>query len=201
VYDVLFTELCSVGTLTYGSNHFVALAGVRAIVVAGLVLLTWEFLLLVFVTRVFGTKYCVHHSKCRRVLCSSWSFAPTMLSAERVPFDVVEAESELMDGVSVDVGAGVFSVLCVGTGCWAVMLETCVTERSWVCFCIVLRRTDHDTSEFLGVQHIVEWHFDVIECFCCLDSACCAGFRCCVALCWCSALQKTSLDVLRYCWL
>jgi NADH:ubiquinone oxidoreductase subunit H len=109
-------ELLELGVFVFSvtsRNHFVALALSRLAIVGTFSALTLE--LIIFWTLLSG--YWLTEGSLSSQLCGGFlvilpvfSVLIVMFVTGKVPFDLVEAESELIDGVSSDISGGVFSL-------------------------------------------------------------------------------------------
>ena len=94
-------------------NHFVFLALSRAAVISVLLTLTLEVLVIIsFLTpiKVFLDSPTFSLTIVGSLTIFFVSIFVVFLFAGKVPFDVIEAESEVIDGISVDISGGIFSL-------------------------------------------------------------------------------------------
>ena len=106
-------EFSSTALMHYGSNHYVSLAIARMLTILIFLDITIEFMLLHLAVRDYWTS-ATHVSGTSSVLTFLVGVAmlvvPYLIAHDSVPFDLVEAESELIDGVTTELGGMWFSV-------------------------------------------------------------------------------------------
>lgn len=100
-------EFSSTALLHYGSNHYVSLAVTRMLTVLIFLDITIEFMLLHLAVRDYWTS-ATHVSGTSSVLTFITGVVilvvTYLIAHDSVPFDLVEAESELIDGVTTELG-------------------------------------------------------------------------------------------------
>ena len=109
---IFLAELLELSVLLFAignRNHFVDLALTRTLEIATLTeLVTFLLVLLLLFSGNILPHLGFSHYPIILLFCL-FLFVPMLLETGKVPFDLVEAESELIDGLSVDISGGVFS--------------------------------------------------------------------------------------------
>lgn len=100
------------------ANHFVSTAIIRALMLTCVVEVTWSFFIIWQTFReliVPDSVYLYSGPSLLRIVATMLMFAGLYLFAsEHAPFDLIEAESEVMDGVTTDVSGMWFSISYAG---------------------------------------------------------------------------------------
>lgn len=120
------------------ANHFVSAAIVRALMLTCVTEITWSFFILWQTFReliVPDSVFLYSGPSLLRIAATMLMFAALYLFAsEHAPFDLVEAESEVMDGVTTDVSGMWFSLSYAGevaVGLLSLMVFLCCTKTMY----------------------------------------------------------------------
>jgi NADH:ubiquinone oxidoreductase subunit H len=105
-----------VGVFSGQQNHFVQLSALRMIEILCLVEITLGFLLLIVAMAALLPISTSANSEVPGFSLPICMFLGVfwLISSDKVPFDLVEAESELIDGITVDLGGAFFSMVYAG---------------------------------------------------------------------------------------